>query len=213
MILDSGASDVLFPGKDEHLCTDVQLVDGSLTIGDKSQIPTYATAKYGMLDPVILCNSLMYALVAVSFLTNRLKLYVFYVENLAYILKKIQNAAKPDELYFQTIATATLQSDRLFHIDDSTKFLTDIDKTKSITRSINYAVSGQPYLQHELKYGSARVFHSVGTMMLNKLQWLHIRLAHANEYQIKMMVLHNVNIGTKVTYAEIKDLHLGECDT
>ena len=49
--------------------------------------------------------------------------------------------------------------------------------------------------------------------MLNKLQWLHIRLAHANDYQIKMMVLHNVNIGTQVLYVEIKDLHLSECDT
>jgi hypothetical protein len=212
MILDSGASDVLFPGRDEDSCTNVQLVDGSLTIGDKSQIPTYARAKYGMLDPVILCNSLMYALVAVSFLTNRLKLYVFYVENLAYILKKTSNSANPDELLFKTIATATLQRDRLFHIDDSTKFL-DIEKTKDVTSRLNYAVSDQPYLQHELKYGSARVFHSVGNMMLNKLQWLHIRLAHANEYQIKMMVLHNVNIGTQVSYAEIKDLHLGECDT
>ena len=35
MIIDSGASDVLFPGKDESACTDVQLVDGILTIGDK----------------------------------------------------------------------------------------------------------------------------------------------------------------------------------
>ena len=72
MIIDSGASDVLFPGKDESACTDVQLVDGILTIGDKSQVPTYATAKYGILNPVILCHSLMYALVAVSFLTNQL---------------------------------------------------------------------------------------------------------------------------------------------
>ncbi len=142
-----------FPGRDENSCTDVQLVDGSLTIGDKSQISTYTRAKYGILDPVILCNSLMYALVAVRFLTNRLKLYVFYVEILAYILKKTSNSAKPDELLFKTIATATLQRDRLFHIDDSTK------------------------------------------------------------YQIKMMVLHNVNIGTQVSYAEIKDLHLGEFDT
>ena len=71
MIIDSGASDVLFPGKDESACTDVQLVDGILTIGDKSQVPTYATAKYGILNPVILCHSLMYALVAVSFLTNQ----------------------------------------------------------------------------------------------------------------------------------------------
>jgi hypothetical protein len=131
MILDSGASDVLFPGRDEDSCTDVQLVDGSLTIGDKSQIPTYTRAKYGMLDPVILCNSLMYALVAVSFLTNRLKLNVFYVENLAYILKKISNSANPDELLL-TIATATLQRDRLFHIDDCTKFL-DIEKIKDVT--------------------------------------------------------------------------------
>jgi len=81
MILDSGASDVLFPGKDEAACADVQLVDGILTIGDKSQVPTYATATYGILNPVILCHSLMYALVAVSFLTNKLKLYVFYIDN------------------------------------------------------------------------------------------------------------------------------------
>jgi hypothetical protein len=154
----------------------------------------------------------MYALVVVSFLTNRLKLCVFYVKNLAYILKKTSNSANPDELLFKTIATATLQRDRLFHIDDSTKFL-DIEKIKDVTSRLNYAVSDQPYLQYEFKYGSARVFHSVGNMMLlNKLQWLHIRPAHANEYQIKMMVLHNVNIGTQ-SYAEIKDLHLSECDT
>jgi hypothetical protein len=46
MIIDSGTSNVLFPGKDETACTDVQLVDGILTIGDKSQAPPYyATAK------------------------------------------------------------------------------------------------------------------------------------------------------------------------
>ncbi len=74
MIIDSGASDVLFPGRDEAACTDVHPADGILTIGDHSQVPTYATAKYGILNPVILCHSLMYALVAVSFLTNILKL-------------------------------------------------------------------------------------------------------------------------------------------
>ena len=77
MILDSGASDVMFPAdRDENSCTDIQLVDGSLNIGEKSQIPAYARAKYGILDPIILCSNLMYALVAVSFLTNRLN-YTF----------------------------------------------------------------------------------------------------------------------------------------
>ena len=28
-----------------------------------------------------------------------------------------------------------------------------------------------------------------------------------------MMVKYGINLGTKVTYDEIKDLHLGECDT
>ena len=210
MIIDSGASDVLFPGKDEAACTDVHLVDGTLTIGDKSQVPTYATAKYGILNPVILCHSLMYALVAVSFLTNQLKLYVFYIDNLAYILKRVQDTVNADTWYFITVATATLHTDRLFHIDDSTKFLLDIDKHTRQTQSINYAVSTKPYLHHELKYGSARVFHKSGTMILNQLQWLHVRMGHAHEHQIKMMVKNGVNLGTNVTYAEIKDLHLGE---
>jgi hypothetical protein len=47
-------------------------------------------------------------------------------------------------------------------------------------------------------------------MILNQLQWLHVRMGHAHEHQIKMMVKNGVNLGTKVTYAEIKDLHLGE---
>jgi hypothetical protein len=213
MIIDSGASDVLFPGRDEAACTDVHPADGILTIGDHSQVPTYATAKYGILNPVILCHSLMYALVAVSFLTNILKLYVFYVDNLVYILKRVPDAINANLWYFVTVATATLQNDRLFHIDDSTKFLTDIDKHVLQTQSINYAVSTKPYLEHELKYGSARVFHKSGSMILNQIQWLHVRLGHAHENQIKMMVKHNVDIGTKVTYDEIKDQHLGECDT
>jgi hypothetical protein len=38
-----------------------------------------------------------------------------------------------------------------------------------------------------------------------------VRLGHAHEHQIKMMVKNGVNLGTKVTYyAEIKDQHLGE---
>ena len=66
----------------------------------------------------------MYALEAVSFLTIKLKLYVFYIENLAYyILKRVQDTVNTDLWYFITVATATLQNDRLFHIDDSTKFL------------------------------------------------------------------------------------------
>ena len=173
-------------------------------------VPTYATAKYGILNPVILCHSLMYALVAVSFLTNILKLYVFYVDNLVYTLKRVPDAINANLWY---LATATLQNDRLFHIDDSTKFLTDIDKHVLQTQSINYAVSTKPYLEHELKYGSARVFHKSGSMILNQIQWLHVRLGHAHENQIKMMVKHDVDIGTKVTYDEIKDQHLGECDT
>ena len=47
-------------------------------------------------------------------------------------------------------------------------------------------------------------------MILNQLQWLHVRLGHTYEHQIKMMVKNGVNLGTKVTYAEIKDQHLGE---
>ena len=39
MILDSGASDVMFPDKDEYSCSDIEPVDGSFTIGNNSQIP------------------------------------------------------------------------------------------------------------------------------------------------------------------------------
>jgi hypothetical protein len=82
-----------------------------------SQVPTYATARYGILTPVILCHSLMYALVAVSFFTtNNLKLYVFHIDNLAYILKRVQDTVNTNLWYFITVATATLQNDRLFHI-------------------------------------------------------------------------------------------------
>jgi hypothetical protein len=96
----------------------------------------------------------------------------------------------------------------LFHIDDSTKFLLDKDKHERQTQSINYVVATKPYLQHELKYGRARVFHKSGTMLLNQLQWLHVRLGHAHEHQIRMMVKYGINLGTKNTYDEIKVLHL-----
>ena len=168
MIIDSGASDVLFPGKDESACTDVQLVDGILTIGDKSQVPTYATAKYGILNPVILCHSLMYALVAVSFLTNKLKLYVFYIDNLAYILKRVQDTVNTNLWYFITVATATLQNDRLFHIDDSTKFYQTYININVKHKAQIMLLRTKPYLP--LKYGSAKVFHKSGTMLLNQLQ-------------------------------------------
>ena len=50
-------------------------------------------------------------------------------------------------------------------------------------------------------------------MLLNQLQWLHVRLGHAHEHQIKMMVKYEINLRPKVTYDEIKDLHLGERNT
>ena len=86
------------------------------------------------------------------------------------------------------VAKATLQNDQLFHIDDSTKFL-DIGKHTRQTQSINYARSTKPYLQHELKYGSARFLHKSGTMILNfNDDSVHVRSGHAYEHQIKMMV-------------------------
>jgi len=147
--------------------------------------------------------------------------------------RKVDPALKP-LYYFSIFAIAEMKSDGLFHIQDITRFLnlkpkekqpnldlTNLDGLNSqilnlnpqASPSINFTISSNPYTDREIKYGGAKVFVKSSKQYLTLLQWLHVRLGHTNENQIKKMVQHQSLLGTGVCWSDIKDLQLGPCDT
>jgi len=68
------------------------------------------------------------------------------------------------------------------------------------------------YTAREIKYGSAKVFIKSSRQYLTLLQWLHVRLGHASEAQLRWIVKNDVVLGTGVSWKELEKLELGLCD-
>ena len=99
------------------------------------------------------------------------------------------------------VATATIKSDNLYHIDDMKSFLNwSNDKHKSFITSSQF-----------LK-GSAKILKKSTTYNMNPLEILHVKLGHANEDLIKWIVKNNLIIGLNVKYDDIKNISLPMCD-
>ena len=189
-----------------------------LHIGDYSEIPTYARANYGILEGVIMCKSITCALISVSYITKTLNLFVFYSYDRAFVLQQTTNdSATEPNLIYRTIASATLQSDMLFHIDDMRAFLHPLHVSSSHEHEhkqvpqAHYSFSDQPYTEREIKYGGARVFIKSCRQYLSLLQWLHVRLGHANEALIHWMIDKDIVLGSGVSKTDLAKLKLGVC--
>ena len=105
--------------------------EGIINFPDRSTKPSYAIAQYGILKHVVLSQYITQALISIGYLTKELKLNAFYSYNKAYIIqRKALNK-------YHTIATATLQSDGLFHVDAFT----------------HLTITETPYTAREIKYG------------------------------------------------------------
>jgi len=216
-ILDSGANNNILPSIYEPDVQNLVTKPGTLFLGDDSMIPTYARASYGILDNVILCHKIACALISVSYLTKQLKLYVFYSYDRAFIIQRIQNKSdtdsNTDEYIYKTVATATLHTDMLFHIDDMRAFLEPLAVDNVVEPTALFSISDHPYTMREMKYGGARIFIKSGRQYLTLLQWLHVRLGHANESLLRWIIDKNVVLGAGMTKADISKLELGPCDT
>jgi hypothetical protein len=213
-ILDSGANINLLPPSFESVVQNLVARNSFVILGDKSSIPTYASASYGILQHVIMCKTISPALISVSYLTNTLKLIVFYTHDRAFIVTQAdESPGNTEASSMKTIASATLRSDMLFHIDDMTAFLRPSIHPTPTTPTALFTISNHPYTMKEIKYGGARVFIKSGRQYLTLLQWLHVRLGHANEALLRWIIDKNVVLGSGVTKDEISKLELGFCDT
>ena len=188
--------------------------EGTINFPDRSTKPSYAIAQYGILKHVVLSQYITQALISIGYLTKELKLNAFYSYNKAYIIQR----KAPNK--YRTIATATLQSDGLFHVDDMTKFLEPLNikpgkdecYTLPIDAFTHLTITETPYTAREIKYGSAKVFIKSSRQYLTLLQWLqHVRLGHASEAQLRWIVKNDVVLGTGVSWKELEKLELGLC--
>jgi hypothetical protein len=84
--------------------------------------------------------------------------------------------------------------------------------TLPIDAFIHLSISETPYTEREIKYGSAKVFIKSSRQYLTLLQWLHVRLGHASEAQLRWIVKNDIVLGTGVTWKELEKLELGPCD-
>ncbi len=215
-ILDCGSNKVLFGAVWEERVSDIDSSsNGIIRFPDGSKQSSYAVAQYGIVNYVVLSKYITQALISIGYLTKELKLKAFYSFDKAYIIQEIV----PNK--FKTIATATLKSDGQFHVDDMTKFLKPlVNKNMSSTECyalpidafIHMTISEAPYTDREIKYGSAKVFIKSSRQYLTLIQWLHVRLGHASEAQLRWIVKNNIVLGTGVTWKKLEKLELGTCD-
>ena len=87
------------------------------------------------------------------------------------------------------------------------KLITDNLSTTNLT------FTDQPYSSKEIKEGSTKVKYKSTRKNMNLKEWLHVRLNHASEAVIDWVVQNDICLGVGVTWSDIKNLHLGACDT
>ena len=148
---------------------------------------------------------------------------VFFYDNKAFITTLVKD--EKNHAYIDVIAIATLNTnDCLYYIEDMKVFKFHTAKRQSLVNLsspttslsnelINLTFNDKPYTLKQIKEGSSKVKSKSTRRELNKKEWLHVRLNHASEAVIDHVVKHDLCIGTGVTWSEIKDLHLGICDT
>jgi hypothetical protein len=59
---------------------------------------------------------------------------------------------------------------------------------------------------------SSKVFIKSSRQYLTLIQWLHVRLGHTSEAQLRWIVKNNIVLGTGVTWKKLEKLELGTCD-
>ena len=209
-ILDSGANANILPTSYLSSVNNLVRTSGTLTIGDNSSIPTFAIASYGILDRVILSHTIACALISVSYLTSKLNLYVFYSYERAFIMQsvlpKVTDNSVALSATYRIVATATLLNDKLYHIDDMRSFLRPLPIADTIDTTTQpkalFSISKHPYTEKEIKYGGAKVFIKSNRQYLSLLQWLHVRLGHANESLLHWIVDKKIVLGSGLNSAD-----------
>lgn len=202
-VLDSGANNHFFNTLAN--ITDYKPSQGTLQLGDNTKVPTIGTGKFGTLD-VVIAPSLTVSLISTKCLTINKKFVVTHIDDRAFILSKKYISNNNPEKYIK--ATATVQDDGLYHIDNIHKFL----NVKHICNyTCCYTKRTKPYTAKEILHGSARNDYTATTVGLNPLEVLHVKLGHANEKLIKWIVKHNIVLGLGYTHDDVKNLTLKLC--
>jgi hypothetical protein len=198
-------------------------VEGSILLGDNSVIKSIGVGYYGSIY-VVISNYISNNLLSVRTLTKDLHCLIYFHDNKSYI-----TTIKEDEYnhkHLDLITTCTLNTDDcLYHVDDMKVFKTYIcnnskhnnipSKSKLIINdlSTNLVFTDKPYSAKEIKEGSTKIKYKSTRKDMNLKEWLHVRLNHASEAVIDWVVQNNICLGVGVTWSEIKNLHLGTCDT
>jgi transposase InsO family protein len=164
--------------------------NGTLTLADKiTTLKIIGRGNYGILKNVLVCPDIPLPIISVPKLSETGLVTVFLYEK-AYILAKLTT-----EFNYDIIATATRKHDGLYHIDNLERF--------------NKISQFYPVIQHKINTITTISSSHSG---LNPLEWLHVRLAHANERLLKHIVKNNIVSGIGVSWDEIKHLKLKMCD-
>ena len=196
-ILDSGANCTYFNNtKNLH---NIRKYSDTLYMGDNSCIDITNIGTFGVLKHVLVAPDLHMSLISSKTLTIDNDFLILFDRERAFIIER--ELLKNKSFQEAIVATATLKSDNLYHIDNIECFL----------RWSN--VKHKAYLtQSESVKGSARILKRATTHNMNPLEILHVKLGHVNEDLIKWIVKNNIIIGLNVKYNDIKDLHLQLCD-
>jgi len=172
-------------------------------LGNDSPVKITAVGDFGVLKNVLVVPRLTHFLISTKQLAIDNDFLIIHDKRRAFIIDKQIAKHNVDKCI---IATATVHSDGLYHIDDVRKFLCHtINETKRLYLS-------KTSIDKQQTRGSAKIKFKATTVGLNPLEILHLKLGHANETLIKWCVKHGIVMGTGYTYDEIKNLTLPLCD-
>lgn len=220
--MDDGSSSNAWPKslKSEFTKNSFQPRQGKLIFGNKSFIKTLGVGSYGILTDILLCDGLTIPLVSGNFLTKKLHYKILHDEDRIFVLKLVKHQSNTkynyeiNKNYYRTIASATLGPDRLFHIDDMTRFLDPSLQSDDEAPIVSYGPTSEVkvYTPKERRLGSHRVMIKSARQYLNYLEWLHTRMGHVDPILLKYMARHEIVLGLGITWKDVKHLEMGICD-
>ena len=200
-ILDSGATQSIFPLNYRHL-TEFKKDSSYAVMADQtSKLTLYGSAKYGCFD--VLVADINRPLLSEGAITGPpYNLTVLKSGVNAWILDPSKTSKDSNWI----LCHCTKEFDNLYHIHNPTRLLSfkpPVSVSFGLIESIPPTkLTGNRQLTHNQSHGN-----------LNPLEVLHVILGHLSEYQIKRIVKNQLVHGLKFTYDQIRHLKLGLCPT
>lgn len=221
-IVDCGSNTFLVNNNLQYLMSNYKARKELLSLADKSHVTIAGRGQLGIFSNVALVSTLSLPLISTKILCYHPFFFiVLHIDEIAYIIDRYINPTTGESV----VATASVRSDGLYHIDNLLDLIyydyKPVDKRKDYSVHLvslygtahvsayngEVLTEGTPLTTKQI-HGSCQNKNASCDAGVSPLSQTHVKFAHASPKIIKWASKHNTTIGMRYSYDQLKRTQL-----